>query len=152
MRTRINAKLTSSAFIPASCFSFYFVFRSLSLAHSSREACCCRFSLLKLFTWFIGTIFEKFSSHFALCHSVPFHSVECLHFRFHFRIVGFYVHNWYKVIFYVLYFMILFLPWMLFSLAFSLVFECQQNIHDCFSIFVYRRGVVCVFRCFTFEY
>lgn len=81
----------------------------LLLYAASTFSCCELFfflSLLKLFTWFIETIFEKFSS-YSFCgiaiyfraHSMAFHSVHivCLHFRFH--IVGIYVQNWYKVIF-----------------------------------------------------
>lgn len=131
-------------------YQFFFFCFSLCML----EASCCRFCLLKLFTWFIGTIFEKFSSHFVLCHSrsIPFYSIlfssECLHFR----IVGFYVHNWYKVIF-------------LCAILYDLIFRAKCCFLRCFFFgfgyllvkhptvfpFVYRCGIECVLGVLFFE-
>lgn len=58
-----------------------------------------RFSLLKLFTWFIGTIFEKFSSHFR----VPFRSIPHRHwmYAFTFFVLPDFMCYCYKVIFFM---------------------------------------------------
>lgn len=124
-RHRIDSKFVYiSRHILASCFVLFSHFVLFVLSFFTRFALCflwrlfffCShfgweklvvvrwlFSLFffsfKLFTWFIGTLFEKFSFSFSLrhsnsFHSVPFHSARHWMFAFwFFALSDFYVHS-----------------------------------------------------------
>lgn len=120
----VNLCIFLGTFILASCFVLFSHFVLFVLSFFTRFALCflwrlfffCShfgweklvvvrwlFSLFffsfKLFTWFIGTLFEKFSFSFSLrhsnsFHSVPFHSARHWMFAFwFFALSDFYVHS-----------------------------------------------------------